>query len=264
MLAVAAAAGCGSEPTAPAPDVKVSFSWLVNGRDPRMADACAESGMEFIRMTLLDGPYGVASTRTVGTLSWNCNLGAWRSTQPELHAGSYRVYWDAVTHEGRVVSTAPATINATTRAVTPAPEPVTLVAGTTYNFDATNAVTLGTDGNPTNFSTGVNGLEVALSYATAAAPTVGSACAAAGVGQIRWQLLGSNGAPVEDHTTSEDCTRFTSVRWDALQRDRYSLKVTGLDASGNIGWQGTCPDLLVTAGPNATRLNCVVTRFAAM
>lgn len=256
--------GSGSGDRTPAPaqsDVGLAFSWRINGQDPASTAACDEAGVEFIRMMLLDGATG---TRAVSVLNWACTLGRWRSPRPELLAGTYRVYWEAVSHDGHPRSVAPGHADPTTHTVTPAPETVTLISGETHDFDATNVVTLGLHGNPTNLATGEGPLELRLRYAGADPAGAPLGCDAAGVREIQWQLAASNGLVVEEHATRETCSHYERIRWNTLLRDRYRLTVSGTDATGAIGWRGACEGLTVGAGPAATTMDCVITRAPSM
>lgn len=152
-MALAALAGCiqGASstpppaPTVPGADVRVAFSWVINGQDPTTTDACGDGAVEFIRMTVLDGATG---TQTVTTLNWACSLGRWRSPAAAASRLGTTACTGRPSHEGRALSVAPGHADPATHAVTPSPEPVTLLAGETHDFDATNTTVTGQPGHP--------------------------------------------------------------------------------------------------------------------
>jgi len=234
-------------------DAPLYFSWRIDGRDPASdPTACAEAGVQFLRMTILDGS---GAARTFPSLQWDCNLGQYRSASPELRAGQYRVYFEAVSAEGVRRSVAPGRRNAE-GLIEPAPEAATIVAGQPYDFDRGNTVDPNLPGNPTNFATATGSLEVAVTYRRGDGLPVN--CATAGVDRIRWQLLAPNGVAVEDHTTAEPCDQYASIRWPSVILDRYTLAVTGFAANGDRIGTGRCPGLLVRRGTGPTRFACEV------
>ncbi len=234
-------------------DAPMAFSWRIDGRDPA-ADptACSDADVQFLRMTILDGAGG---PRTFPSLQWDCNLGRYRSASPELRAGSYRVYFEAVAADGTRRSVAPGRRNAQGN-VEPAPEAAVVVAGRLYDFDQGNTVDPSLPGNPTNFATTTGTLEVAVTYVRGQGLPVD--CATAGVDRIRWQLLAPNGVAVEDHTTAEECARYATIRWPSVFLDRYTLAVTAFQANGDRIGTGRCTGLLVRRGTAPTRFACEV------
>lgn len=264
-LAAASLGGClivqrDDTPTAPGDrydprgaDATLAFSWRIDGRDPaRDPTACAEAGVQFLRLTILDG---AGAARNFPSLQWDCNLGRYRSAAPELRAGSYQVYFEAIAADGTRRSVAPARRSAEGR-IEPAPEAAQFVAGQLYDFDRGNTVDPTLPGNPTNFATGTGALEVDLQYTRGAAAPTG--CEAARVARIRWQLLAPNGVAVENHTTAEACAMYARVRWDTVLLDQYTLAVTALGADGAPLGTGRCGPLLVRRGPSATRHPCTI------
>ncbi len=253
--------GGGSPSRPPAYDPRgaeasLSFSWRIDGQDPRaVPTACQAAGVRYVQMSVVDDQ---DQAHVYDSLRWDCNLGSYRSARPEVRAGTYRVFWEAVNTEGRRVSLAPARRDEATGAVVPAPEPVTFVAGQTVDFDRGNQVDPALPGAPTNFATGAGPLRVTLRYATAAGAA--GDCAAAGVTEITWQLKAPNGVAVEDHTRRETCSRYPTVTWERVIWDDYALTVTGTDASGAVVARGTCPHLLATRDPQRAMYECTVTR----
>ncbi len=248
-------------------DAMLSFSWVINGQDPRGtagSDPCQAAGVQFIRMSVVDGQ---DQTHTYSTFQWDCHLGSHRSARPELRAGMFNVYWEAVTADGRRISLAPARVDPTTSTVVPAPEPATFVLGQVYDFDQGNTAVPGTPGHPTNFATGAGSLDVNLTYAPGApgdggagdgGTASGGTCTAARIATITWQLRASNGVAVEDHTTSENCMSYQHIRWDRVNWDDYSLGVTARDSTGTVILQGDCLNLLAGSDPARSVYACTV------
>lgn len=240
-------------------DAMLSFSWRINGQDPRaVTTACAEAGVRFIQLNVVDDQ---DQARVYDSFRWDCNLGGYRSARPEVRAGTYRVFWEAVAADGRRLSIAPARRDAATNMVVPDPQTASFATGQVTDFDRANTTDPARPGVPTNFATGVGPLRVALRYVPAGgtAATAGD-CAAAGVETITWQLRAPNGIVVEDHTTAERCAQYMNVTWERVIWDDYALTVTGSDARGAVVARGTCEHLLATRDPARATYPCVVER----
>lgn len=234
-------------------EASLAFSWRIDGRDPVTdARACSDAGVQFIRLTVLDG----ATARTFQTLQWDCNLGRYSSARPELRAGSFNVYFEAVAADGRRLSVAPSRRNDRGERE-PSPERAVFVAGQRYDFDQGNQAEPGLPGVATNFATGPGGLEVSLRYDRAGVAE-NADCATARVARIRWRLLAPNNVAVEDHTQQESCAQYAQIRWETLFRDNYRLAVTAFDSEGATLGTGQCADLLVRAGTTPSTYACRV------
>lgn len=253
MAACGGGGGDTSDASAPRGDVRLRFSWRIDGQDPRTATAaCREADVQVIRMTVVD----VGQTAPRQTLSWDCNLGRYESTQGDLPSGQFGVYWEALSSTGRVRSIAPARRDAS-NAVVPAPQTATLPSGGLVDFDATNTVNPG-QGVPTNFATASGPLDVTVDHALAAGGA--GTCAQAGVDKISWRLLAPTGVAVEDHATREDCARYARIHWESVILDDYTLAVTGYSAAGATVSQGRCEHLLARRDAAQSMYHCTVTR----
>src|SRR6266545_1741546 len=76
-------------------DATFSFSWIVNGQDPtdRTVDPCTPANIQYIQMVVVDANNpGVQEV----SFQFDCRLGHYQSAQRELRAGSYRIYWQAI------------------------------------------------------------------------------------------------------------------------------------------------------------------------
>ena len=240
-------------------DALIAFSWRINGQDPAMVPAaCSEAGVQFIRMNVVDEQN---QAHPIDTFQWDCNLGRYRSTRAEVRAGTFRVFWEAVTGDGRRVSLAPA--RRENGAVVPAPEPVTFVRGETADFDRGNTTDPATiPGQPTNFATGSGRLQAAVRYQAPGAMMGASPvdCAGAGVTTITWQLRAPNGVAVDDHSMAEACAQYPTITWNSVIWDNYTLVLAGRDASGATVVRGSCPNLLARRAPTQSMYNCVFNR----
>jgi hypothetical protein len=263
VLALAACASCGP---ASGPDGGVAlrggdatfnFSWRIDGQDPAgPGDPCTAAGVRFIRMTVVDD---ADPSREYEGFRFDCHLGRYRSPAPELRAGIYRLYWEAVAADGSRVSLASGTFRDGVRQ--PTLEHVVVERGAHVDFDAGNRPDTSFPGAPTNFATGRGPLEVALEFAATPGASTGASCAAAGVERVTWTLRLSNNVAIDLHTTREACAAgYGALRWDALDFDRYMLEVRGYDAAGREGWRGRCGDLLVARGVSSTPRRCLVDR----
>lgn len=231
--------GCGGGAD-PEPFVgsTVSFSWRIDGRDPRTVQtACADAGVQFIQLVLVS-PGDLTDVRL--RLQWDCSLGAYRSSVPELPAGSWAFYIEAVARDGRRLSVAPAR-RSSAGAIEPAPEALTVMANGHVDLDRSNTTDPSRAGFATNFATGTGPLEVALRWQTR--DSAGD-CVAAGVTRIRWQLVTPNGAVIDDHTTTADpCEEHPTLRWDRTLYDDYTVIVRGYGAAETPTHEGRCTSL---------------------
>lgn len=255
VMAACGGGGTNNSPDATAPrgEVRLRFSWRIDGQDPRAAaTACRDADVQVIRMTVVD----VGGTTPRQTLSWDCNLGRYESAQGDLPAGEFGVYWEALSSAGRVRSIAPARRDGAGMVV-PAPQTATLPAGGLVDFDATNTVNPGS-GVPTNFATASGPLDVTLDHTLAAGGT--GTCAQAGVSTITWQLVAPTGLATEDHQTREECARYAHIHWDSVILDEYALVVTGRDAAGNVVERGRCEHLLARRDATQSMYHCTVAR----
>jgi hypothetical protein len=260
-IVLLALAGCdtsnGSDPRGA--DATFNFSWRINGQDPTAATgACAAAGVRFIRMTFVDDQN---AEHQYDAFRLDCNLGTYHSPRPELAAGTYRLYWEAIGLDGRRVSLAEG--NYVNGQLVPRPERVTVVRGGNVDFDASNRQDDTFTGQPTNFSTGAGPLEVTLAWAATRGATPGTDCATAGVATVSWTLRLSNGVPVETHDAREACEAFTRIRWDQVNFDNYILDVRGFGTGGAMGWSSRCTGLLATATDGGvSRRACLVDRVS--
>ena len=230
----------------------VSFSWRVDGLDPRAnPNACRAAGVQFLQLVLVDA---TDVTRVRLRLQWDCTLGTYRSPSPELPAGSWAFYVEAVAPDGSRLSVAPGRRDAT-GAVVPAPEALSVVAGGHVDLDRGNTTDPSLPGVPTNFATGTGPLQVALRWQTRSGE---GDCAAAGVARLQWQLVAPNGVVVEDHTTSEACAQYATIRWDRTLYDDYSLVVRGYDTDEALTHQGRCAGLRSGRDVPAAGYSCAV------
>lgn len=261
VLALLAAPACGNPAPEPGVDPRgndatFNFSWLIDGQDPTdPSDPCTAANVRFIRMNVV----GRGDGGVIDAFRFDCRLGRHRSAVPELRAGTYQLFWEAVRADGTRVSVASGTyVNGVLQ---PTLEEITVERGGHIDFDARNRPDLSFPPAPTNFATGRGPLEVALQWASAPGATQGSDCATAGVATVSWTLRLSNHVAIEQHTTPESCAAgYGTLRWNALDFDRYKLEVQGYHASGQLGWRGTC-SILVTRG-SAARQSCLVDRVA--
>lgn len=228
--------GSGGSPSG-TPGSTFSFSWRIDGRDPRAnPTACRDAGVQFLQLVLVN-PNDVTRERL--RVQWDCSLGTYRSPTPELPAGAWAFYIEAVATDGSRLSVAPGRRDAT-GAVVPAPEPITVPSGGHLDLDRGNTTDTTLPGVPTNFATGTGPLQVALQWQTRAG--MGD-CAAAGVAKLRWQLVAPNGVVVEDHATLEACAQYATIRWDRTLYDEYSLVVRGYGADESLTHEGRCAGL---------------------
>lgn len=264
-LLACAACGPGHDPDPPAGfdprggDATFNFSWRINGQDPTdAADPCRTADVRFIRMTVVDS---ADTSRELEAFRFDCHLGSYRSPQPELRAGAYRLYWEAISSTGARRSLASGTY--VDGVLQPTLESLTVVRGVHVDFDASNRPDTTFSGAPTNFSTGQGPLEVGLRFAATPGAGTGTDCTTAGVATVSWTLRLSNHVPIERHTTREACsTGFGQLVWDALHFDRYTLEVQGFDEAGQERWRGQCPDVLVhEAAPAVARHTCLLDRL---
>jgi hypothetical protein len=233
-------------------------SWLINGQDPAAAsDPCTAGGVHVIRMTFVD-PNGAPVV--MDPLQFDCHLGSYRSAQPELRAGTWRLYWEALAPDGSRVSLAAGTYM--NGMLQPTLESVTVQPGINVDFDTVNRPDATFPPAPTNFATGTGPMQVRFTWAQTQSATTGVDCGPAGVSTLRWVLRRSNGVPADQHDNPELCSAgYGALQWDRLDFDRYSVEVHGFDAAGTETWRGTCNGLLdATAGSTPTTYPCLVNR----
>jgi hypothetical protein len=266
LAALASLAACG--PSAPGDDGggpginphgsdgSFKFSWLINGQDPTAAsDPCAAAHVALVRMVVVDDSGAMQDD----SFAFDCHLGHYQSAQPELRAGTYSVYWEAVDRDGTRRSLASGTLDPSTGMVIPTPEMITIAHGTMWDFDAENRPDTSFPGAPTNFSTAEGPLAVQLSWAATAGAATGADCATAGVASFDYTLRLSNNVPVDAPAAHTTCSA-SPVQWAQLNADRYSLDVRGYDAAGTLTWSGHCTALLNAPGVPSTTYPCVVDR----
>jgi hypothetical protein len=247
----ASSAGCGpggTHGTGAGPhgaDGTFSFSWLINGVDPTdPSDPCTRADIRFIKMVIVD--YNNVAMHD-DSFAFDCRLGRYMSAQPELRAGTYRVYWEADGADGTMISS-----TFVPSASMPVPgETITVNHGTNVDFDAENRPDSTFDGAPTNFATGSGTLSVPVYWAMSGTDAMGTACAPATVATLSYTLRMSNNV-VQDQQPAAGAMRpacaaalsFPNVNWDD-----YSLDVDGFDATGAQHWHGHCAGQLLTEPP---------------
>lgn len=270
LAALAAASGCGpgdmssdggtdarSGVDPRGTDGTFNFSWIINGVAPNdPSNPCQAAGVRFIRMVVVDNNN---MEQRYDEFRFDCTLGTYRSAQPELRAGTYRVFWEADAADGHRLSLAAGTL--VNGMVQPVYEQIMVQTGTHIDFDAENRPSTDFQGAPTNFATGSGPMQVALSWAPTAGAAAGVDCATAGVSTVTWTLRMSNNVPVDSHTQRTACDAMLArVAWDQLNWDRYALEVQGFDAMGTQRWNGRCGNLLVNTATGPTGLTCLVDR----
>jgi hypothetical protein len=245
------ASGCGNGPPHPTgagphgSDGTFAFSWRINGVDPGDAsDPCTLGGIRFIKMVIVS--FNDASIHD-DSFAFDCRLGHYASPQPELRAGSYRVYWEADAADGTMISS-----TFVPSASMPQPAEVINVAhGTNVDFDAENRPDNSFTGAPTNFATGSGALAIPVSWVGASGDPAGTDCTTAGVATMSYTLRMSNHV-VQDQQPGPAAQRpacGAQLTWPDVNWDDYSLDVDGFDTSGGHLWHGQCSGQLVTHPP---------------
>jgi hypothetical protein len=250
---------CG-EPSPPAFDPRGSdtsfhFSWRVNGLDVHdPSDPCTVADIRFIRMNVLD-----ASERMypIDAFRFDCHLGSYTSAHPELRAGTYRIFWEALAHDGTRRSIAAGVLD--DGGISPSLELVTVPSSGTVDFDASNRPDETFPPAPTNFATAQGPLRVTFVWGGQHGAMTGPDCMSASVDRIDYALRRSNHAVIDARSDARCADGFNAVQWDALDFDEYGLDVSGFDATGALRYRGHCEPLPVRLGgalPN--NVTCVV------
>ncbi len=261
LAAILALASCGPPPAdAGDPrgtDATFHVAWRINGQDPAdPSDPCAAAGIRFVRMNVVTAD---DTARPLDAFSFDCHLRSYTSARPELRAGTYRLFWEALAIDGTRRSIAAGTLGPDGR-VSPTLESVTVPASGAVDFDAMNRPDYTFPASPTNFATERGPMRATFAWAAHAGDTTGPTCAVAQVNAVTWTLRRSNGAATDARVTPALCADgYNAVQWDTLDFDRYSLEVSGFDAAGTARYNGRCTDLAVTSpGPAPARFTCVI------
>lgn len=261
VVACLALAACSQPPTdARDPrgtDASFHFSWRINGQDPASAsDPCTAAGVRFVRMSVVTAG---EAPQPVDAFDFDCHLGSYTSAHPELRAGTYRLFWEALAPDGTRRSVAAGTFGPDGR-VNPALESLTVPPSGLVDFDATNRPDVTFPPSSTNFATGSGPLRATFAWAAHPGDAAGPTCSVAQVSGVTWTLRRSNGAVADARTAPALCADgYNAVQWDTLEFDRYTLEANGFDAAGTQRYRGRCTDLAVTsAGPAPERVTCVV------
>lgn len=260
LLAVFAACGAPTPDNTPASDPRghdasFHFSWRIDGLAPSDAsDPCTTAGIRFVRMNVVDAN---DTAYPIDTFRFDCHLGSYISAAPELRAGTYRIFWEALGADGARRSVAAGVLANGT--IDPALEVLNVPTSGLVDFDLRNRPSADFPGAPTNFATGRGSLRTTFAWAAHAGDTSGPDCNTANVATITWTLRRSNHAVVDARTAPARCADgFNAVQWDELDFDEYGLDLNGFDAAGQPAYRGHCePMPLRAGGASPARVTCV-------
>lgn len=205
------------------------------------------------------------------SFQFDCHLGRYQSVEPELRAGDYRIYWEAVSPDGLVKSHTAGNLDPVTGIVSnPAMlERVHVTAGVHVDFDKNNRPDEQHVGQPTNFASGGGAMDVKVTFALSPGAATGVACATASVRTVRYVWRYSNAVSAPLLMTSKGCPAEETVQWNPVTYDRYALEVHGSDVSGIEKWRGVCEGLLFapsdsqSSRPSQT-LSCLVDKLPGL
>jgi hypothetical protein len=199
------------------PDARLDATWTLHGTAPDLA-RCTAVGASSVRLTWR---WAVTGGTESAFREWPCAAGSGGSGSVLSSGTAYALAWDLLDGEGEAFES--------------------LDGGTVTAAAGPNAVSV-------DFEPGGT-LTVNLEWADKVADPAYGDCAFPpdDVAEIGWLLRDAAAAVVDEadiETAPETCT--TTLRWDRLPFDTYSLDVAGRAADpATAAWAVTCPDLLL-------------------